>query len=235
MSLLKTILYATAGAATIGGLAWLAFGSDYLRFTTLRVVGNDRAPEAHIRHLADLTPNDPLLLLDLNAAVAGVARHPWVASVEARRVFPDTVVIEVHEREVRALVLLDALYLVDADGSPFRKADPVDLDHPIITGIPANIVEHDPALARRIILDALAVLDASKTRSGLDEQAVSEVQFDAESGYTLALRNGGSLLLGFQEKQALARLDTLVARGVDLSHPLRIDLGSPTTAVVTPL
>lgn len=235
MSLLKNLLYAAVTAAALGGIVWLAFDSEYLRFRTLRVVGNTRAPEAHLRHLADLTPGDPLLLLDLNAAVAGVSRHPWVESVQVRRVFPDTVVLEVHERQVRALVLLDALYLVDADGVPFRKADPIDLDHPIITGIPANIAEGEPALARRIILDALAVLDASKTRSGLDEQAVSEVQFDAESGYTLALRNGGAVLLGFQEEQALARLDSLVARGVDLTHPLRIDLGSSTTAVVTPL
>ncbi|MDP2312810.1 MAG: FtsQ-type POTRA domain-containing protein [Pseudomonadota bacterium] len=222
-------------AALAGGLGWLAFGSDLMRFRTLRVVGHDRASEAQLRHLADLTPGAPLLALDLDSAMAGVSRHPWVAEAEARRVFPDTVVIQVRERQVRALLLLDGLYLVDTEGTPFRRADPDEVDHPIITGIPAALADADPALARRIVHDSLGILDAVAGRAGLREADISEVRFDAESGYTLALVNGGEVLLGFQEPSAFSRLDTLASRGVDLSRPLRIDLGSSSMAVVSPL
>lgn len=235
MSPLKAALAALSSAAVLGGLGWFALGSEHLRFRTLRVVGNERASEAQIRHLADLTPGDPLLALDLDHAALSVGRHPWVAQVEARRVFPDTVVLHVRERQVRALLLLDELYLVDTEGTPFRKADAADLDHPVITGLPLALADAEPALARRIVHDALGILDAASGRAGLREDDISEVRFDAEAGYTLALRNGGEVLLGFQESAALSRLDALASRGVDLSRPLRVDLGSPRTAVVTPL
>jgi cell division protein FtsQ len=235
VSPLRAALALVAILSALGGLGWLAFGSEQLRFRTLRVVGNAHASEAHIRHLADLTTGRPLLTLDLEHAAASVARHPWVAQVEARRVFPDTVVLQVRERQVRALVLLDQLYLVDTEGTPFRKADAADLDHPVITGIPLSLADSEPALARRIVHDALGLLDAASGRAGLREADISEVRFDAEAGYTLALRNGGEVLLGFQDESAFARLDALASRGVDLTHPLRIDLGSSTTAVVSPL
>ncbi len=235
MSALRLTAAIVSVTVLLGGLGWFALGSDAMRFRTLRVVGNSHASEAQLRHLADLTPGSPLLTLDLDGAIAGVARHPWVAEAEARRVFPDTVVIEVRERQVRALLLLDGLYLVDTEGTPFRRADADQLDHPIVTGIPVALAEEHPALARRIVHDSLGILDAVAGRAGLREADISEVRFDAESGYTLALRNGGEVLLGFQEPSAFSRLDTLASRGVDLSRPLRIDLGLPSMAVVSPL
>lgn len=235
MSPLRIALAALLAAASVGGLGWLAFGSEHLRFRALRVVGNERASEVQIRHLADLTPHAPLLALDLEHAAASVARHPWVAQVEARRVFPDTVVLHVRERQVRALLLLDQLYLVDTEGVPFRRADGANLDHPVITGLPLELADADPPLARRIVHDALGILDAADNRAGMREDDVSEVRFDAEAGYVIVLENGGEVLLGFDPERAFSRLDALASRGVDLSHPLRIDLGADKAAVVTPL
>ena len=87
MSPLKLALATVSVAAVAGALGWVAFGSEWMRFRTLRVVGLDRVSEAQVRHLADLTPGEPLLALDLSNAVAGVSRHPWIAEVEARRIF----------------------------------------------------------------------------------------------------------------------------------------------------
>lgn len=238
--------FAALGAAA--GLVWLGFFSEALRFRELRIVGNDRASSPALRHLADLPVGAPLLLLDLDDAVAGARRHPWVKSATARRVFPDTVVLTIEERQPQALLLLDALYLVDETGTPFRKADAADLDHPVLTGLPPDLATKDPPLARRIVADALALLQASEGRAGMQRSALSEVRFDARAGYTLVLRNGGEVLLGFQDPptedgvpgpagwdRALARLDTLAGQGVLLSPPVRIDLGLPKLAVVTPL
>lgn len=239
LAALRPVATALAALAVVGGLGWLAFGSDLMRFRTIRFEGNDRASEAQLRHLTNLEMGTPLLTLDLEAAAAGLARHPWVAEAEARRVFPDTVVVSVRERQVRALLLLDGLYLVDTEGKPFRRADAGHLDHPVITGIAPALADAHPSIARRIVYDALGILDAAGSRPGLREEDISEVRFDAESGYTLALRNGAEVLLGFQASDSLSgvfsRLDTLASRGVDLSRPLRIDLGSPKMAVVSPL
>ena len=74
MSPLRLALTATSLVALLGAAGWVAFGSEWMRFRTLRVVGLDRVSEAQVRHLADLTSGEPLLGLDLAHAVAAFTR-----------------------------------------------------------------------------------------------------------------------------------------------------------------
>lgn len=232
---LRTIALLLVSVALVGAGVWVLGFSELVRYRQLVVVGNSHVTEAAVRHLADLPEGSPLVALDLPHAVAGVERHPWVAHAQARRVFPDTVEIVVEERVARAVLVLDGFYLVDQDGVPFRRADADQLDHPLLTGIPAELANREPAVARRLIREGLALLDEAPRHAGLQDGEISEVRFDAGIGYTLALRNGGEVLLGFEGAPALTRLDVLTAHGVDLSHPQRVDLGLPKLAVVTPL
>lgn len=232
--LLRIVGLSLAGVGVLGGVVWVVGFSDLLRYHTLRVVGSEHVSEVQARHLADIPEGTPLVAVDLDAVVAGVERHPWVASAEARRVFPDAVVVQVHERVPRAVLVLDGMFLVDADGVPFRRADALDLDRVLLTGLDPSLAEREPALARRIVHDGLALLDAAVATGELRESEISEVRFGARAGYTLALRNGGEILLGFRGADALANLSRLVAAGVDLTHPHRVDLGMDHHAVVTP-
>jgi cell division protein FtsQ len=234
---LRNLLRVLGLGLAAAGVAWLLLASEYTRFRTLRFVGNENASEAALRHLANLESGPALLSMDLDAAIAGVERHPWIARASARRVFPDTVVIAVEERKVQALLLLDGLYLVDQDGLPFRRADAPSLDHPVITGIPPLLAEYHPNLGRRLVTDALTLLKTAEAHPGLQARDISEVRFDPKAGYALVLRNGGEVLVGFRPaSDALAQLDALTSQGVALApSPLRIDLGSPSTVVVTPL
>jgi len=213
---------------------WLLGWSELLRFKDLRVVGLQHATEAQVRHLADIPEGTPLVAVDLDAVVAGIERHPWVAEAEARRVFPDAVVVQVRERSVRAVLVLDGLFLVDEEGTPFRRADPDQLDHVFLTGIDRAFAESQPELARRVVNDGLAILDAALSSGELRESEISEVRFAEASGYVLALRNGGEIRLGFRGADALTRLPRLVAAGVDLDVPSRVDLGMDAHVVVTP-
>ncbi len=233
---LRSIAVTFATLGMLGGVAWVMLASDLLRYRVVRIVGNSRAGEAEIRHLADLPSGDPLVSLDLDAAVRGVERHPWIRRAEARRTFPDTVVIRVEEREATAILQLGIdLFLVDSNGVPFTRATMGELDHPFLTGIDPTFADAQPALARRIVQDGLTLISAAAGRGGLSESDISNVHFDARAGYTLGLRNGGEVLLGFRDAEMLARLDSLHARGLDLSRPHRVDLGSLQLAVVTPL
>ncbi len=225
---------ALAGIGALGGGVWVLGWSDLVRYRELRVVGSDHLTEVQARHLSDIPVGTPLVAVDLDAVVAGIARHPWVASAEARRVFPDTVVVQVHERVPRAVLVLDGLYLVDADGVPFLRAVGPDLDRVLLTGLSPDLAQQEPAVARRILQEGLALLDAAVATGELRESEISEVRFGTRSGYTLALRNGGEILLGFRGTTALARLSRLVAAGVDLAQPHRVDLGLDHHAVVTP-
>lgn len=229
-----TLLLLTTLGAVAGGYYAVVHG-DLLAYRELRVVGLARATEAQVRHLANLEPGAPLLALDLAAAAAGVARHPWVAAVEVSRVFPHSVVIRVVEREPVAVLQHDGLFLVDAAGEPFVRARSTDLDLPMLTGITPELAERSPRLARRLVSDALSLAEAADRRGRVGAHELSEVRFDTRSGYTLFLRNGGEVRVGFLGPSAFDRLDALATSGVDLSRPLRIDLGLRSLAVVTPL
>jgi cell division protein FtsQ len=232
---LRTLLAAAAALAGAGAVAWLLVGSPYVRYATLRIVGNERAPATQLRHLVDLPQGDPLVMLDLDLAAQGAMRHPWVRSAEARRSFPDTVVLQITEREVVAVAVLDELYLVDRDGRIFTKAEAGDLDHPYLTGLDSERMSREPEVARRLVSEAIAWIDAVRTRGGIPESDISEVRFDARSGYALVLRNGGEVLLGFADRERASRLALLAQQGVDFQTPARIDLASERLAVVTPL
>lgn len=235
--MLRHLRTAAALAAILGsgaGMAWLLVASPWLRYESLTVEGAVHVNAAELRHLADLPTGDPLVQLDLDAAVAGVARHPWVKSASASRQFPNGVRLVVEERTPVALLHTDALYLVDEAGVPFIRARLGQLDLPVLSGL-GELAVAQPELARRLVGEGLAWLRAAESDGGVSLSEISELRFAAESGYTLFLRNGGEVLLGFAEPERVARLPRLVAHGLDLSVPHRIDLVSNELAVVTPL
>ena len=238
MQRLTRILVALLLAAGVSaGAWWVTYRSAWMRLTTLRIVGNAQLTESAVRHLASLEPGAPLAGLDIDAATRNVASHPWVAQVSVRRLFPSTVQVQIQEREVRAVLAASGVWLVDRDGVVFHRAVAGHLDHPWITGIPDELVQREPALAQRIIHDALGCLDAAERVANLSSDRISEVRFDVRAGYTLALPNGGEILLGFRPpEEPLEQLMVLAKNGVSTDQrPLRIDLGTRSQAVVTPL
>ena len=234
-TLLARILLSSTALAAAGALGWLLFVSPYARFRTLKVEGNHRATESALRHLANLPVGAPLASLDLDRAAENVAHHPWVASVEVGRSLPETVILRVEERVPVALLSMDGLFLVDATGEAFARAHPGDLDLPVLTGLDDAVLAADPPLARRLVRDALAIQAAGTSRGAIAAEDISEVHFDAKAGYSLALRNGGEILLGFAGVDALDRLPRMAASGLDLARPHRVDLAPRLLAVATPL
>ena len=203
----------------------------------VRFVGANHAPEGELRHLSDLHQGEHLLTVDLDQAIEGVSRHPWVRSATARRVFPGTVEITVSEHEPVMLLALDRLWYVDADGTPFATATSDDLDYPTLTGLDPALATSDPELGRAAIGGALRVLStwSSRDRDG-GAREVSELYFSPTHGFDLVLRSGTRLLLGVGDPaEPLERLDRLIGAGLDLGAPQRIDLDMKTVAVATPL
>lgn len=236
------LLFALA-LAGVGALAGRALAvNPAWRVSEVDFVGLSRAPEAELRHLSDLRSGSHLLRADLDRAVAGVSRHPWVRSASARRVYPGAVEITVEEYQPVMMLALDRLWYVDETGVPFSPATSADLDFPVLTGLDPAQAESDPELGRAVIAGALRVLDAWNDRAlapGSDltaGAAISEVHFSASHGYDLVLRSGTRLILGFGDPAVpLGRLDRLVAGGADLERPQRVDLDLETVAVATPL
>ncbi len=209
---------------------------------TAQVLGLDpqsfepHSSSAELRHLANVRSGQTIWSVDLGGIVQGVMRHPWVASVDASTRWPDTVVIRVTEHRPVMLLQQGGLYYVNEAGELFKRARGSDLDYPVLTGLEPELAQERPQLARRILREALAVLSDVDASSELSIDDLSEIRFHPQDGFTLVLRGGTRLALGFEEPvERLGRLARLRASGLDTTEPRYIDLAPSEVALVTPL
>ena len=213
----------------------IAHGETF-RVTNVNFVGNTEASDAQLRHLAGIRQGTHMFQADLNRTVHSVEQHPWVADARARRRFPGTVEISVREHTPEMLVALDSLWYADARGQIFKQADPSRMDFPILSGLKPDTLTEHPELGHQIVLSAFNVLQTLRASTLIEEKQISEIHFDTQQGFTLVLRNGSRLVLGFDEAPAkLDRLAQMVTLGLDLNIPQVIDLDIDTVAVATPL
>jgi len=164
--------------------------------------------------------------------VQRLSGHPWVRTVSVRKAFPDRLVVRIEERRPVAMVNLDVLFYVDAEGNPFKRLTAYDpKNYPILTGFSrAELLARDAVTLRdfRKTLELVRLAEAGPLRKNL-----SEGHFDAQDGDTLVTRDAGlQLKVGttdFQEamrrvEEALPRLSKLggTAAIVDLKTRDRI-------------
>lgn len=218
-------------------VAFACVRPDCMVIERVIVDGLNRAQPGALRHLADLPNGTTVWNLDLDRVVAGVERHPWVRSANARLEWPDTVFIDVEEYEPVALLHVDGRYhYVDREGTPFLADVTDDLDFPSITGIGPDLERAHPDLPRLAVRDALWLLDALEQRGLVPRDRVSEIAFSRTRGFTVHTR-GARMVFGLDElDRQISRLELLVTEGkVDLTSPTWVDLAPATVAIVRPL
>jgi len=208
---------------------------ESFRVFRVEIAGNQRASETQLRHLADVPEGAHLATVDLDHIRRGVERHPWVAHATVQRQFPSGIQVTVTEYEPTLLLALDRLWYVDDSGRPIKPAESDDLDYPVLTGLDLELAHSRPELAQAVVQGALRVLAACNGEP-VAPAAVSEIHFDVQTGYELVLRGGSRLILGEGDPTPpLDRLRQLLAAGLDLDTPQRVDLAVETVAVATPI
>jgi cell division protein FtsQ len=207
---------AVVAGAVAGGLqAWRAVReSPAFRIRTIRFEGLGKATADELLALSPVKPGDHLLLADVPAMERALARHPWVRRLEIRRGWPPLLTVKVTERAAAALVELSGLYLVDDDGTPFKRAEPGDgLDLPVVTGIGRAAWVGRRAEAEPLLAGALAL--ARAWREGARDAAapLSEIHVDPGDGTTLYLGEEGlEVRLGSGDLDAkLSRLERILS------------------------
>ncbi len=236
LSVLRAGVVGAAAVTVLGlGVHYIAEDAAF-EVHEVRFVGAERTSPVALRHLADLRTGEHLASADLGHTVVNIERHPWVSSARARRVFPSTVEIELVEHEPVLLLAVDGLWYLDAAGQPFRRARTDDLDYPVLTGLSPELVEQHPGLAAAASRAALATLAAAEAEGVLSSADISELNLDLERGFTVVLRSGSELVLGWTDpSERFVRVAQMVDAGLDLDTPHRVDLGSQALAIATPL
>ena len=218
----------TAGLTAIGfGLfAGYRFLTTNERFaiTTIEIRGEQHLSEDAIRAHLPVHLGDNVFSANLGQLADAARTLPWIRSAEARRVLPHTIVIELREHEAVAVVELGELYLVDAQGRPFKRAaleagDGAGL--PVITGLPREAYEAAPEATAQTIVAALGAL--ATWRSDPTRPAIGELHLDAQNALTLrTYERATAIQLGTIGPELPARMQTFDAAWAELSEPERL-------------
>jgi cell division protein FtsQ len=152
---------------TVAGI----FFSAYLWITTAdaftialdktKVEGNERLSTTEIVGLLGLDEGANLFSIDSGELAQRLESHPWIASAAVERDLPNALLIRVEEFETAAAVDLGGLYLVNHEGSPFKRASQHsgDLDDVvIITGLSREEYLQNPPATEARIAEAISIL-----------------------------------------------------------------------------
>lgn len=207
--LFALLVIAVSAGGVVGGWKFVTtshhFGVRALRFVT---------PSGKLTHVSEealaaragLAMGTNLFALDLAELSREIAQEPWVQSARARRELPSTIAVDVVEREAACSVALGALYLADAAGNPFKRANPDEAAAlPVVTGISREEFLADGEGARSRVRDALAVLAAWNEKSA--RPTVGELHLDRLLGVTAYIRNGVGVRLGRRDESLPKRLE----------------------------
>jgi cell division protein FtsQ len=165
-----------------------------------------------VRELAGVAIGDKLLAVDADAVAKLLASHPWIASARVRRELPSVLAVEITERQAVASALLGALYLLDAEGRPFKRATFEEADGlPVITGVTREQYAALRHASEAVFREAIGLVGAYGTDPARPK--LSEVHVDGRAGFSLVLmEGGGQVRLGRGEVNGkLARMDRIIA------------------------
>ena len=193
---LGSIALVTAGGLLAGRVL---FESQYFQIVDIRVEDHQRVGREEILALSDIRLGTNIFELDLETIGRKIEENSWIASARVQRVFPQEVVIRVTEREPRAIVNLGYLYYLDATGEVFKVLEPQDrLDFPAVTGIDRNFLMENAPEAKRLMGQAMALLERVEERNLFGVKELSEIHIHPAEGFTLYTFVGGvPIRMGF--------------------------------------
>ncbi len=182
----------TGGCLVAAFLVWSAYAnvmaSERLKVGRVEVRGSRFLSEGEVRELLGPAVGENILGLDIQSLKGRLRASPWVADATVSRTLPDTLRVDVREREPLALAELERLYLMDADGTVIDLYGPrtAGFDLPIVRGLVGASGEErrDRAQKAGILLHDLGDLAAE----------VSEVEVERTGDLKVVLRGKGELL-----------------------------------------
>lgn len=138
-----------------------ALTSPRFSIQEVHLVGGKRVAPPQAQAQAGVVLGGNVFALDTAVAEKKLLENPWISEARVTRDLPRTLRIEIKEREPAALsVFNERLYLVTADGEPFKALSPGDpADFPLITGASVDGLSRDRARELDRVRVGLEVLE----------------------------------------------------------------------------
>jgi len=208
--------------ALLAALGHNFHGAERYRVRHIRVPVCQHLTRDNLLNYLHARPGQNIFSVDLGKAARHLVQHPWIKSAIVRRQLPDTLVLEVTERTAVALLQAERLYLVDADGVPFKRLEKGDNgDLPLLTGFDLAVFNQGGSAAQRqaeLMAEAARLFAACTARHILEPGSISEIRYDLGAGYSLITTESGiKVCFGFGDYEKKLNRFAAVARHLPYS------------------
>ena len=181
------IMIFTVLVVTLYGCWTLVMTTPYFRLSKIELKGNIRVTRQDIIHSASLEKNINIFKVNVREIGREIEELPWIKKVSVERQFPNTLKINVSERNPIALINLGDFYYFDEDGYIFAMADSdIGWNFPIFSGIDkVNLLKGDDTTIS-LIDEGITLLKLLRKSDGrMTIQNTAELHFDRDDGITL--------------------------------------------------
>lgn len=207
---------ALVSIAVLGAIALFALSfTSAFHVDVIEAIPSEHLDAESIVRLSGVDGSTTLLNVDERSIEEGLQRNPWVSSVQVTRQFPDTLRIEIQERRVAAIVLMNNGTVAWNLGEDNIWIEPARIDIPEGESATSASLAYASSIGALLIYDVPATV-TPKAGETAGESTVTSVQ---------AYMNGFSQEFSSQIVSFSASSDQAIA--CTLSSGLTISLGEP--------
>ena len=165
---------------------------SYFRAREVEIEGCRKIRPEAIRSLIMIEGMPNLFTVKLEEVAGPVEAHPWVDQVVVRKVFPNTIRVQIEERKPVAIVQLERLYYIDAKGVIFSPVGEGDgYNFPFVTGLTREALEKDSESSRELLVGALELVRMTEAEKRPPLGEISEIHLSSTFGVQCYARAGG--------------------------------------------
>jgi cell division protein FtsQ len=210
----------------------------YFNLQQVDVVGNQRLSRAEVIEASEMEYGINLLTVDLASIASRLRRHPWIRAATVYRRFPSQLIVEIEERNPRAILAAEKLFYVDEQAEFFTRLLPGDpVNFPLFTGVGPEELKNSRPEIREMIRCGLALMDSlERSGCGIDAVEVSQIRLNLDDGLSLHTKTGQVIVVGksdFEQKmQRYGRLKKFLTQRGEWHNARIINLDFEDRAIV---
>jgi len=169
---------------------------DYFKIQHINISGHKKYGLEKIVSLSKIQGGTSIFSADLRKISQNLESNSWIYKSVVKRKFPNTIEIAIEEYDPIAIVKLDNYYLIDNNGTLFKKASKNEMCLPKITGLTNKDLAENSKTAQ-MIDSTLALIRTMRERNILKNDLT--IVMDKTFGITLLNYKGNiKTNLGFE-------------------------------------
>ena len=208
----KIILFLILFMAILSIGGFFLLNSDVFNVAEIKISGNNELDKDEIIRRAQISQGESIFNIRISQILENISKMPYIKKVEVKRRLPQTIEIQVTEREGKILLKNISMYiLIDDEGQILEKKDNIVKKLPILTGL--KVIDIDEGNNIFSEIDEEGIIDLIKVSNQLNLlEKTDEINAKHINDIEINLNNGIDVAFGTLDnvKYKLELLDEIL-------------------------